>query len=75
MECPFADTQEWGNFGARLVECLFADGTVLLAESERMLQRFVDDFARVCKRRKLKVSVGKSKVMAFQRVKDGIRSF
>ncbi len=41
--------------------------TVLLAESEGMLQRFVDEFDRVCKRRKLKVNASKSKVMVFER--------
>ena len=34
-----------------LVAGLYADDTVLLAESEGMLQRFVDEFDRVCKRR------------------------
>ncbi len=41
--------------------------TVLLAESEGMLQRIVDEFDTVCKRRKLKVNAGKSKVMVFKR--------
>ncbi len=54
------------NLGARLraggmeqpvVACQFADYTVLLAGSERMLQRVVDEFDRVCKRKKLKVNV------------------
>ncbi len=35
--------------------------------SEGMLQRIVDEFNRVCKRRKLKVNAGKSKVMVFER--------
>ncbi len=65
-----------GNVGARLkvngvdwsvVACLFADDTVLLAESERELQRIVDKFYNVCVRRKLKLNVGKSKVMVFKR--------
>ncbi len=29
---------------------LYVDDTVLLAESEGMLQRIVDEFVRVCKR-------------------------
>ncbi len=33
---------------------LYADDTVLLAESEGMLHRIVDEFDRVCKRRKVK---------------------
>ena len=53
--------------GWAVVACLFADDTVLLAESERELQRVVDEFYNVCRRRKLKVNVGKSKVMVFER--------
>ncbi len=34
-----------------LKELLYADDTVLLAESERMLQRIVDEFDRVCRRK------------------------
>ncbi len=44
-----------------LVVGLYADDTVLLAESVGMLQRIVDEFDRVCKRRKLKVNAGKKK--------------
>ncbi len=40
---------------------------VVLAESERMLQRIVDKFDRICKSRKLKVNTGKSKVMVFEK--------
>ncbi len=43
--------------------CVFAGDTVLLAESERELQRVVGQFRRVCSRRKLRVNAGKSKVM------------
>ncbi len=39
---------------------------VMLAESEGMLQRIVDEYDRICKRRKLKVNAGKSKVMVFK---------
>ncbi len=46
------------------------DDTVLLAESEGMLQRIVDEFSRVCKRRKLKMNAGKSKVMVFERARE-----
>ncbi len=49
---------------------LYVDDTVLLAESEGILQRIVDEFERVCKRRKLKVNAGKSKVMVFGRARD-----
>ncbi len=44
--------------------------TVLLAETGGMLQRIVDEFDRVCKRRNLKVNAGKSKVMVFERAKE-----
>ncbi len=50
-----------------VVTCLFADDTVLLAESEGDLQRVVNEIYSVCKRRKLKVNAGKSKVMVFER--------
>ncbi len=46
--------------------CLFLDDTVLLAESKGDLQRVVNRFYSVCKRRKLRVSAGKSKVMVFE---------
>ncbi len=39
----------------------------MLAESEGDLQRVVNEFYCVCKRRKLKVNAGKSKVMVFER--------
>ncbi len=42
-----------------VVASLYVDDTVLLAESEGMLQRTVDEFDRLCKRRKLKVNAGK----------------
>ncbi len=53
---------------------LFADDTVLLAESEGDLQRVVNEFYSGCKRRKLKVNVGKSKVMVFERRAVVVRS-
>ncbi len=46
--------------------------TVLLAESEGMFQTIVDKFDRVCKRKKLKVNAGKSKVMVFERAREQI---
>ncbi len=60
------------NVGAKLrlngeiwsvTACLFSDDTVLLAESEGDLQRVVNEFYNVCKRRKLKVNAGKRKKM------------
>ena len=41
---------------------LFVDNTALVADSEKLC-RLVSDFSRVCERRKLRVNVGKSKVM------------
>ncbi len=54
------------------VTCLFVDDTMLLAESEGDLQRVVNEFCSVCKRRKLKVNTGKSKVMVFERKEEVI---
>lgn len=47
--------------------CLYADDTVLFAESEQKLERMVNEFDKVCDRRELKVNAGKSKVMVFER--------
>ncbi len=72
------------NAGAKLrlngeiwsvVTCLFADDTVLLAESEGDLQRVVNEFYSVCKRRKLKVNAGKSKVMVSERREEEVVHF
>ena len=41
---------------------LFADDTALVADSEEVC-RLVSEFGRVCKNRKLRVNVDKSKVM------------
>ena len=46
---------------------LFADDTALVAVTEEKQQRLVEDFGVVCERRKLKVNVGKSKVMRCSR--------
>ena len=50
-----------------MLACLFADDTVLFTESEKELQRVVDEFYSLCTKRKLKVKVGKCKVMIFER--------
>ena len=44
-------------------QLLFADDTALVVDSEDKLFRLVSEFGRVCERRKLRVNVGKSKVM------------
>ncbi len=62
--------QDWS-----VVTCLFADDTVFLAESEGDLQRLVNGFYSVCKKRKLKVNAGKSKVMVFQRREEEVIDF
>ncbi len=51
------------------------DDTVLLAESEGDLQRVVNEFYSVCKRRKVKVNAGKSKVMVFERREEEVIDF
>ena len=43
-------------------QLLFVDDTALVADSWEKLCRLVNEFGRVCERRKLKVNVGKSKV-------------
>ncbi len=48
-----------------VVTCLFVDDTVLLAKGEGDLQRVVNEFHGVCKRRKVRVNAGKSTVMVF----------
>ena len=44
-------------------QLLFADDTALVAGSEEGLRKLVTEFEKVCERRKLKINVGKSKVM------------
>ncbi len=40
-----------------------------------MLQRIIDEFDRVCKKRKLKVNAGKSKVMVFETAREQTINF
>ena len=54
-------------------QLLFADDTALVADSEEKLCRLVSEFGRVCERRKLRVNVGKSKVMRCSRYSNGDR--
>ncbi len=44
-------------------QLLFADYTALVADLEEKFSRLVAEFGRVCDRKKLRVNVGKSKVM------------
>ena len=50
---------------------LFAGDTALVADSEEKLCRLVSEFGRVCERRKLRVTVGESKVMGCSRYGNG----
>ena len=54
-------------------QLLFSDDTALVADSEDKLCRLVSEFGRVCKRRKSKVKIGKSKVMRCSRYGNGGR--
>ena len=56
-----------------LNQLLFADDTVVVADSERKLFQLVTEFGGVCVRMKLRVNVGKNKVMRCTRNKDGAR--
>ena len=62
------DDNEW-----ELNQLLFADDTVVVADSEEKLCQLVAEFGRVCERRKLRVNVGKSKVMRCTRNEEGAR--
>ena len=46
---------------------------MVVADSERKLCQLVTEFGRVCERRKLRVNVGKSKVMRCTGNEDGAR--
>ena len=48
-------------------QVLFADDAELAADSEDKLQKLVEEFGRICERRKLKMNVTKSKVMRCSR--------
>ena len=58
-----------GRFGIN--QLLFADDTALVTDSKEKLSRLVSEFGRACKRRKLRVNVGKSKVMRCSRYGNG----
>ena len=55
-------------------QLLFADDAALVADSEDKLCRLVSEFGKVCVRRKLRVNVGKSKVMRCSRFGNGGRT-
>ena len=62
-----------GNFEVR--KLLFADDTGLVADSEEKLCSLVSEFGIACKRRKLRVNVGKSKVMGCNLYGNGGRIY
>ena len=61
-----------GNW-VEIHQLLFADDTALVADSDKKLCRLVREFGKACERRKLRVNVGKSKVMRFSRYFNGSR--
>ena len=56
-------------------QLLFAYDTALVADSEEKVCRLVSEFGRVCERSKLRVNVGKSKVMRCSRYGNGDRMY
>ena len=54
-------------------QLLIADDAAVVADSEEKLGGLVSEFGRVCERRKLRVNVGKSKVMRWSRYGNGDR--
>ena len=59
--------------GWELNHLLFADDTVVVADSERKLCQLVTEFGRVCERSKVRVNVSKRKVMRCTRNEDDAR--
>ena len=55
-------------------QVLFADDTAIVSDSEEKFCRLVSEFGRVCGTRKLRVNVGKSKVMRCSRYGNGGRT-
>ena len=55
-------------------QLLFAADTVPAADSEGKLCRLVSEFGRVWERRKLRVNVGKSKLMRCSRYANGVEN-
>ena len=53
-------------------QLVFADDTALVAASEEKLCRLVSEFGRVCKIMKLRMNLGKSKVIRYSRYGNGI---
>ena len=60
-----------GRNVCRVNQLLHKDDTILIGNSRENLQRLVSEFDNVCKGRKLKVNVGKIKVMVCGKTKKG----
>lgn len=60
--------------GQSLVTGFYADDVMLMVENKRILQRTGDKFDRICKRRKFKVNVGKSKVKILEKAGEQIHA-
>lgn len=58
-----------------LTTCLFLNNTNLLAETELMLKTIVDKSNKMCKKRKLKVDGGTSKVILFGKAMEKAVNF
>ena len=61
MECCTEDLY----FFTKLVVLLYADDTVLLADSPENLQKYLDDFVQYCNNWKLKINYEKTKIVIF----------
>ena len=55
-----------------IYQLLFAFDTALVADSNEKLCRLVSEFGRICERRKLRVNVGKSKVIGARGMEIGV---
>ena len=55
----------------RVNQLLYVDDKVLIGNSRENLKQLLDEFYIVCKRRKLKVNVGKNKVVVCGRTERG----
>ena len=51
----------------------YADDTVLIADTEKKLQRLVDHLNLECRRVGLKINIGKSEVMGVTKTKEPLR--
>ena len=67
------ELQSANGFRFEINQLLFAACTVLVADSEQKLCILVSKFGTVSERRKLRVNIGKSKVMRCSRYGNGGR--